>query len=736
MPSYLKAAEYEPKTPQEHVEGLSCILPLEGRNGFVFVLAYLSKKNPDSETLLQLLSDQAHRLTNSFGKDANAQHRFEQFLGALNETLSQVVREGRFYIPIQNFHAVVGIICEDRMFLSGAGELSGLFLHRKPSQRYQVFNIFRSIQTEQALPTWEKPFAVVLDGDLQYGDVFCVCQKNLQHVIPADDLNSILTQIPPKSATEKIRQYFSHNDGLLLIIFKSEDPNSQVTEAHAKPLSDVSIDSFVRGQNETARLLDDQKPNIIGFVRKWIVAQWKKQTERSRILSDLKRGESKRKMIMRFVKTVARFVWRIGKRTLKNAKVFAIAVSKKETRATMTNNVRAKKQVLVDQGKTLFTKTKSISKKTKRSLVIIATLIVILGIGISVLIKTRAKSAEQHAYDQKISTIQNILDRAGGALIYRDENQARSLYKQATSLVAELPTNLPARQERTKKLTADIETAMDELRHVVHVPNPALMGDIAASTSGITGTHIVHIGTDVFVTGSDGNIYKLEQTQKVFKVANTASVTTQQILAASTDDKQLYLLDAMNQLFTFDPSKNTVASVTAALNEGRWKMFIAYAGRLYILQNTLDGTDSQVIKFNRSGNGFGTGSAWIVSKTDSLRDATSIALDGSLYVLKQNGQAFRFENGSEVGWTIGIVDPPITQATDIWTNSDSKFIYILEPKGKRLIVFKKDTGAFVSQYESDSFDDLKGFAVDEKNYSIYLLSGSKLYSIAASHLRG
>ncbi len=735
MPPYLKAAEYEPKTPQEHVDGLSCILPLEGRNGFVFVLAYLSKKSPDSETLLQLLSDQAHRLTNSFGKEANAQHRFEQFLGALNETLSQVVREGRFYIPIQHFHAVVGIICEDQMFLSGAGELSGLFLHRKPSQRYQVFNIFRSIQTEQALPTWEKPFAVVLDGDLENGDVFCVCQKDLQRVIPADDLNSILTQIPPKSATEKIRQYFSHNDGLLLIIFKAEDPNSQVTEAHAKPLSDVSIDSFVRGQDETARLLEDQKPNIFGFIRTWIVAQYKKQTARSRILSDLKRGESKGKMAMRFAEVIGRSLIRITKRAYIHTKVFAIAVSKKETRGTIVENILSKKHTFLSHGKTLLQKSQSLSTKTKRSVVIIVILVLFLGTGIFLLSQSRAKSAAQHTYDSQVSLIQDIMDRAGGAMIYRDENQARSLYQQAISLVGQLQTDLPDRQEKAKKLLSDIETAMDELRHVVHVPNPALLGDVAASTSGISGVHLIHIAHETFVVGSDQNIYRLDVSQKIFKVANTAPITSQSIISISTDDKRIYLLDSANHLFAFDPSNNSTVQVTVPLDEGRWKSFLSYANRLYLLQSSPDGTDSQIIRFNRSGDGFGSGQPWIASKTDSLREATSLTLDGSLYILKSNGQTFRFENGSEVGWMLGVVDPPVTQATQIWTNAESKFIYVLEPKGKRFIVYKKDTGTFLTQFTSDSFDDLKEFAIDEKNNTIYLLSGSKLYSIAASHLR-
>ncbi|MBI4713809.1 hypothetical protein HY771_01325 [Candidatus Uhrbacteria bacterium] len=83
----LKAAEYCPHSPEEKIEGVCVLLPLHERNGWVFLIAKTHKQNSDSELLIQLLSDQIHRLADSFGAEANAQHRFEQFLGALNETL-------------------------------------------------------------------------------------------------------------------------------------------------------------------------------------------------------------------------------------------------------------------------------------------------------------------------------------------------------------------------------------------------------------------------------------------------------------------------------------------------------------------------------------------------------------------------------------------------------------------------------------------------------------------------
>src|SRR3989339_1994878 len=267
----IKGATYEPQMPDEHIRGISLLLPVQERGGFVFLIAYTKKETADSEILLQTLMDQARRLADSFGKEANPQHRFEQFLGALNETLAEHVREGRWHIPIEQLHALVGIASSQEMYLSGTGELVALFLHKKSSQRYQVFNLFRGLQTEQSLPTWEKTFAVVLDGDLHPGDVFCITDKDLQRTIPADELNPILASLPPIGAVEKIRQYFGHKEGLLLTILKVTSdtvPHWGGNDGSAKPASNLSVEVLNTTEETTDRLLDDQRPNISVLIKK------------------------------------------------------------------------------------------------------------------------------------------------------------------------------------------------------------------------------------------------------------------------------------------------------------------------------------------------------------------------------------------------------------------------------------------------------------------------------------
>jgi hypothetical protein len=736
MVPYLKAAQYEPKSPNEHVEGVSVILPLEGRSGYVFVLAYLGKKNPDNEVLFQLLSDHAHRLAGSFGKDANAQHRFEQFLGALNETVSQTVRDGRFHIPIQNFHAAVGIICEDRMFLSGTGELSALFLHRKPSQRYQVFNLFRGIQTEQSLPTWEKPFAVVLDGDLEDGDVFCVSQKDLQRFISQDDLNSLLTALPPKSATEKIRQYFAVNDGLLLLIIKAESAISSIPESYAKPLSDVSIDSFVRGQDETSKLLDDQKPDLIGFIKGRIVHVYKKLTERSRILSDLRKGEPQSKTFFKLISSIGHHLWKTTRRAVKAFSFATTTLTQKDRRTSFFQSIPTLKTQMKHGWHNQIQRLQSLPVRTKRFVLMLVGLLLVLVIGLTALSHIRSTSATQKEFEQQLTTIQEIIDRAGGAMIYKDEHQARTLYQQATTLIQQIPVNKPTDQEAKDKLTKTIETAMNELRHVVTIPNPALIAKLDSGNPNQKGVRMIKSGSMLYAIDAMQMVWQIDPVTKQTKTLSPNPISSEPIIDVSEEDARLLVLNKTNQVFDINTKTGEINPISlSSSSTGFATSFLAYANRLYLLNQTADQTDAEILKFNKTGAEYGTGTSWISSKTKALQNPRSLTIDGSLYVLSGTGNVSRFQNGAEVGWQLGIVEPALKDATRIWTDANSLFLYVLEPVSKRLIVHNKETGAFVVQYTSDAFTGLSDFLVDEKAQTIYLLSDANIYTISAGHLK-
>ncbi len=733
MQAFLKTAQYEPKTPTEHVNGISVMLPLVGRQGSVFVLAYIKKQSADADELFQILSDQIHRLADSFSKEANAQHRFEQFLGALNETLAQLVKDGRFNIPIEDFNAAVGIVSDNQMFLSGAGDLSVLFLHKKPSQRYQIFNLFRSIQTEQALPTWEKPFAVVLDGDLHVGDVFCVSNQDLQRTIAADELNAVLTTLPPKGSVEKIRQYYAHNQGILLIVMKSESKDPITPQSIAKPLSDISVEHLLSAQDETSRLLEDTRPKIGAMFINIASKMLKLDKDKSRLLKDLQRNEPKGKMFMSLAQSMTKTLIRGAKRGASQAFKMGMDLSKKESRAKAITTITHSKQSLKDKISKLFKAGKHLPKTTQYLMAgaIIAVLVLIFAV--TSLSKSHKSSVEQNAFDEQVVKIEDSIERATGAMIYKDENQARTLYKNAEDLIATLLVNTPEKEQVVTGLKNNIELSMDELRHIRTIPNPAFLGDLSGFGEGVVGKSLLKAGTEVIALASNNKAYSLDKAQKIFKSASQDSAVPDTIISATEEDGTIYILNDKNKVFSFN-SEEGVFKDTGIGGNDAWVDLVAYANRLYLLQPPEGDSKGQIVRFNKTSSGFSSGSDWISSRTSSLSNATALTIDGSLFVLKKDGQIVRFLSGAEVGWNNEAIDPPLTKATKLWTNTDSDFIYAIEPISKRIIVYNKSNGTFVVQYKSEAFSEMTDILVDETDYTIYILSGSKLYSIAASHL--
>lgn len=732
MAPQIKAAQYEPEQPDQRAKGRSVLVPLDARNGFVFLLATTTKTNTDTELLYQVLTEELERLGTEFGKDANPQHRFEQFLGSLNELLAEHVREGRWSLPIERFNAIVGIAVEEQIYLSGTGELTALFLNKQASNRYQILNISRSIQTEQTLPTWEKAFAVVLDGDMHEGDVFCLCNKELQREIPADELNALLTTLPPTSSIEKIRQYFSVKEEVLLIVLKIGERIVQMKEGYARPLADLSVDRMVDNEEETAMLLEDRKPNI-GRMVVWVFEKLIRRKMDSRLLQDLRKTQPNWKSFLNKLEQLSRVLLKTTKRSAEKTLDATKQFTEKDTRKKILRQAATASRTFSKKTTDLRQRLIGVSRSTKYLITGVVVAVVILGVSLTWLSRSQAKSAELKAYNQKIADIEDLIERGSGAVIYKDENQARSLYVNAGALIETLPKETEEQQAKITSLHEQIETSMNELRHMVTIPNPALLADMEGLSDGLFGNAMTKNGDQIYVYGSDARVYQLDKAQKLFKVTSTqAGSLLSPVTAASSDSGQIYGLSTEGVL-QFKPDAQE--QVRLDLSDPKtWIDITAYAGRLYLLEPTGPG-EGQIYRYARSGSGFGNPTKWIEAKTTELDKAVSMIIDGNVFVLKSNGSILRYDNGSEVGWKAGVVDPAITGASDIWTDSDSKFLYILEPTTKRLIVFKKDTGEFVVQYRSDTFKDMTDFVVDEKDYTIYVLTGSKVYSIAASHLK-
>ncbi len=711
----LKAGRYQ--EPDAPTAAETVVGPLAGREGYVFGFWQVRPlPRNGSEALTALLDEHLALLAEDVTPGANVQHKFERFLRSLNEGLAARVREGGLDIPVGHVHAMVGVACEGALFFSGMGDLSALFLHRRPDGQYQVYNLFRSIQTEQTLPSWEKPFAVVLDGDLNPGDALCISNNDLQRFVPQDELNRYLSSLPPVSATEKIRQHFPARTDLSLLILQASEIGAHMMD-RATPRGESSVERMVENEAETDRLLADQGPSLVGALKARL-ARWKEAR-----VSGVRRPGMVR--VVGAIKTVLRvlislFLW---------MRKTGGALAKVRSRTEFIHAFKSQGHGLLE---TLRNRVRRVPPSSRYLLAAAGMLGIALLVGVNVLSRSQARLKADEAYRAQVVSAEEKRDQAAAALIYREDDRARALYKEVQTIADALPSDTPERKAVADRLHADVVSGLDQIRHVVNIPNPPVAADLATMGGDLRGgTALATFGKDLYAFGSDRKAYRYDPGSKAFARVDAAVGDVGTALATVETAKDVLYLDSRPGISRFDPANKQLQVTDLKPGTNTWADLVEYSNRLYVLSPSA----GQVVRYSINDRGFDGGSNWIKAKSSDLSQAVSLAIDGTVYVLRPDGTAVRFATGNEVGWALQVADPPVTGATDIWTDADSTFVYVLDPAGKRLLVYAKETGAFTSQYYSDAFADLKDFHVDEAARTIYLLSGSKLFAIAATHLK-
>lgn len=162
-------------------------------------------------------------------------------------------------------------------------------------------------------------------------------------------------------------------------------------------------------------------------------------------------------------------------------------------------------------------------------------------------------------------------------------------------------------------------------------------------------------------------------------------------------------------------------------NNGDWqkpKSFGTYLGNIYIL----DSVQKQIIKFINAGDSFGKSTYFQSSNLPDLSSAVSMTIDGSIWLLYQDGSIQKFTKGSRDEFDMPVLDVPLKGATVIRTDTDSNNLYILDPLNKRLVVISKD-GKSQKQYYSDLFSKAKDIDVVEKDKIVYVLIGKDVYKM-------
>ncbi|MCR4312188.1 MAG: hypothetical protein NUV56_02810, partial [Candidatus Uhrbacteria bacterium] len=198
---------------------------------------------------------------------------------------------------------------------------------------------------------------------------------------------------------------------------------------------------------------------------------------------------------------------------------------------------------------------------------------------------------------------------------------------------------------------------------------------------------------------------------------------------STSEGSDIIAVDVTKRLGRISLASHTVNPLTSGVaGLASVQDITTYNGNMYVLA----AASQQIVKMRPQGTSYEAGTTWITALTSDISNATAMAVDGNVYVLA-GSKIVRFTSGRENAWDHAPIDPAPIAARDMWTSTETAYLYILDNDG-RVIVLEKETGKLVTQYTSELLNGAVGFAVLENDNRILVATTNAVYAFTATHL--
>lgn len=260
-----------------------------------------------------------------------------------------------------------------------------------------------------------------------------------------------------------------------------------------------------------------------------------------------------------------------------------------------------------------------------------------------------------------------------------------------------------------------------------------------ARDSFLVAQKILNDGKDKFTKNSKEEKQIKDLLNKVDQaVGESANISTVAAKEVGSDTSNLLSFEAKTSgnAFTTDGKNNFYINSKSVFKEDKeiiknnsdWKN-PAGIGTYYNNVYVLDKVKGGILKFVPSGSEYSKANYFAENVSPDLTKATGMAIDGSIWVLLNDGNILKFTKGSADNFKVSGLDKPLANPTKIYTNVDIDNVYILDNGNSRIVVLKKD-GTYKEQYQATVIKNAKDFEVNEAAKKILLLSSGKIYEIS------
>ncbi len=363
--------------------------------------------------------------------------------------------------------------------------------------------------------------------------------------------------------------------------------------------------------------------------------------------------------------------------------------------------------------------------KNSKSLMKVAG-VILGGLVIVVVYKSIAnyESQETIALREKLSISREAFQQADALLLQGDRASAAEFLMKAKESAQEVM------QSKSKNFRYDASTILSDIEaKQLQVENarkvtPNVLADLGIKNDGVDAVGIAEL---------KGSLYAFDL-KKVYKtirnIVEKGLIISEKesLIAGSTREDQNTLLFITNTPRIVEYRDGVISPMSTA--DDTWKSGIdiqTYGRYAYVL----DPVENQIWKYERRRDKYS--GAIPYNKEADLSRATSFSIDGSIFIVSDDGTIQRLFRGEKVKY--GFRDLPSVPFSGknikVFTRPDLDFLYVLDPENTRVLVFVK--GDRFATYKKQVIYDIpnaRDFSVDELGQKVNLLTNNKIYEFS------
>lgn len=370
-------------------------------------------------------------------------------------------------------------------------------------------------------------------------------------------------------------------------------------------------------------------------------------------------------------------------------------------------------------------KTTKFNFKPKKNLLIIAgTVLIVLVLSMGIKFIVNYESADTKELREQLTIAREALVQADTFLI-QGERQMASDYLQKSKEAVQTVLNSKSKNFRSDAqfLLADIEEKQLQVENARKV-EPQILADLGVKNDNMESSGLLELKGNLFV-------YDLKQVHKTVRniVEKGLPLSEKETVlsgAVRADQNTLLFLTDTPRIVEYREGLITPMGT----EDETWKKGIeikTYGRYAYVL----DPVENQVWKYERRRAKYSPAVAY--NQGADLSRSVSMAIDGSIYILSDDGTLQKLFRGAKVDYEFRELPsvPFGGKNLKIYTTPELDFLYVLDPENARILVFVK--GERFATYKKQvlfNLPDARDFVIDESGQKANVLTKDKIYEFS------